>query len=293
MKKQFLSFFGFLFLSIFIFGCGGEGRNKGDVNIYSVNQDAKLGAHWAAQVQQMMPILFDEKLMDYVNGIGQKLITTFPDRMFDYHFKIVKDPQINAFALPGGYIFVNLGLLQVVDEEAELAMVLGHESGHVVFRHGTEQLTKAQGFSCCLAIGAAAVGLGQTEVDVINLFGETGLLFYGRKAELEADRFGVEALYNANYDFSFAHTFFEKLLKIEKRQPTLMEKLLSTHPPTKDRIAQAIAETKKYTQKPNPVKSTPSFQEMKKILEKYPNKYKVSELKKQYRAYLARHEMNE
>lgn len=270
-------------------GCATSGRNEDDLNIYSTNQDAKLGAYWSTQVQKMMPLLFDESLLGYVNAIGQRLVSQFPDRLFDYRFKIVKDPQVNAFALPGGFVYVNLGLLQVVEQEAELAMVIGHEIGHVVLRHGTEQLTKAQGFSCCLAIGAQYAGLSQTQVEVINLFGQTGLLYYGRSAELEADRFGVEALFKSNYNLLYAPSFFEKLLKIQKGKPNLLEKLLSTHPPSEDRIAQTKEESKKYTQKAQTITSTPAFKEMKQILEKYPNKWKESELKQQYLSYLIRH----
>ncbi len=283
--KKIIAYTGLLFLG----ACATSGRNKGDINIYSQAQDAKLGAQWADQVQKTMPMLFDERLVDYVNGLGQKMTSKIEDRVYDFHFKVVKDPQVNAFALPGGFIYVNLGLLQAVEDEAELAMVLGHESGHVMMRHGTEQLTKAQGFSCCLGIGAQALGLGKMEVEVINLFGQTGLLYYGRKAELEADTFGVETMYKAHYDLNYASAFFKKLLKIEKGKPSLMEKMLSTHPPTKDRIKHAEAEAKKYTQAAGATVTTPAFKEMKQLLEKYPNKFKEKEIKSQYLQYLASH----
>ncbi|MBI4041652.1 MAG: M48 family metalloprotease [Deltaproteobacteria bacterium] len=282
----------FVFLSLlFLTQCATSGRNKGDINMYSTGQDAKLGAYWASQIPKMMPLLFDERLLDFVNNLGQKIVHQFPEeeRLFDYHFKIVKDPQVNAFALPGGYIFVNLGLLQVVEEEAELAMVLGHEMGHVVYRHGTEQLTKAQGFSCCLAITANAVGLGQIQVELINLFGQTGLLFYGRKAELESDGFGVESLHRSHYDLSYAHTFFEKLQKIYKDKPNRLEKMLSTHPTPDVRIQEVKVAVQKYKADPNPIVSTPSFGEMKKVLQKYPSKHEQSQLINQYHAYLKQH----
>ena len=282
--------YGFFILLFLLLGCGSTGRNKGDLNIYSVNQDAQLGAHWADYVQKEMPMLFDERIVDYVDALGQKIIAKFPeDRLFDYHFKVIKDPQVNAFALPGGYIYVNLGLLQAVETEAELASVLGHESGHVVYRHGTEQLTKAQGWSCCLAIGSSVVGLGPTSVDVINLFGQTGLLFYGRAAELQADLFGIEALYKSNYALPEAANFFRKLADLEKSSPGLLDNLLSTHPPTKDRIKQAIEEAQKYPVQQNPIVNSLEFKTMKKTLEKYPNKYKKSELLEQYFTYNLKH----
>ena len=294
MKNRLISAAPVLFsVAIFIgaFGCATSGRNKGEINIYSVATDAKLGAHWVDYVHKQMPMLFDERLVNYVDQLGQKIVALFPeDALFKYRFEVVKDPQVNAFALPGGYIFVNLGLLQVVETEAELASVLGHEMGHVVFRHGTEQLTKAQGWSCCLSIGAAALGLGPTSVDVINLFGQTGLLYYGRTAELEADTFGIESLYKANYDITYSARFFETLQKIQKGKPSLLDKLLSTHPLPKDRIKHAKNEAKKYPTQKNPIVSTPSFKTMKQILEKYPNQYKKSELRKQLHSYYLEHD---
>ncbi len=289
MTKKLLLFiwgiFSFAFLS-----CSSGGRNKGDLNIYSVNQDAKIGAYWSNYVHKEMPMLFDDRLTTFVDAIGQKIVAKFSeDRLFDYQFKIIKDPQVNAFALPGGYIFINLGLLQAVEEEAQLASVLGHEMGHVVYRHGTEQLTKAQGWTCCLSLAAATSGLGSTQIDIINLFGQTGLLYYGRGAELEADRFGIEALFKTNYDLRHMARFFEILLSIQKGKPNLLDKLLSTHPPSEERIKQAKEETEKYKQNPPFVISTPAFREIKQILEKYPNKYKKTELRQQFHAYLLRH----
>ncbi|MBI3017762.1 MAG: M48 family metalloprotease [Deltaproteobacteria bacterium] len=276
-----------LFLTL---GCSSTARNKGNLNIYSVAQDAKIGAQFTAQVKKEMPMLYDEKLIDYMDGLGQKIVNQFPeDKLFEYHFHVVKEPDLNAFTVGGGYVFVYLGLLHLVETEAELAMVVGHEIGHVVFRHVTESLTKAQGFSCCLAVGASAVGLGQTEAELINLFGQTGMLYFGRAAELESDRFGVEALHAAGFDLKYAPSFFEKLLNIQKFKPGLLDKLLSTHPPLKDRIAQANEEVKKYTPKPNVVVSSQAFKDMKEHLQKYPNKYKKSELRQQYIAYLMRH----
>lgn len=286
-KLRLLTLFGIGFVFC---ACSTSGRNEGDLNVYSINQDAKIGAYWSAYVHKEMPILFDDRLTTFIDAIGQKIVSKFPDdRLFDYQFKIIKDPQVNAFALPGGYIFINLGLLQAVQEEAQLASVLGHEMGHVVYRHGTEQLTKAQGWNCCLSLGAAAIGLGSTTIEVINLFGQTGLLYYGRGAELEADRFGMEALYKINYDVRHMARFFEILFSLQKGKPGLLDKLLSTHPPTEERIRQANEEMKKYKQIPPVTISTPAFREMKQVLEKYPNKYKKSALTQQFIAYLLRH----
>src|SRR3989338_3944919 len=195
-KKYFILFL----ISLTIGGCATSGRNSGQVNIYSLNAEARLGSYVASQVPSQFPILHDPELTEYTNSLGQKLVGSIDDPLFDYQFRIIRSPQINAFALPGGYLYANLGLLHEAETEAELAGVLGHEIGHVVARHGTEQLTKAQGFSLCLAIGGAALGLTQTELELVNLFGQTGLLYYGRAAELEADRIGLEILYKTGYD---------------------------------------------------------------------------------------------
>ncbi len=286
MKK--LSAFGLiLFL---VMGCSSTPRNKGDLNIYSVNQDIKIAATFAEQIKKDMPMLYDEKLTGYLESLGEKIVQKFPEEIpTEYHFHLIKDSEVNAFTTGLGQLFVYLGLLHIVETEAELAMVIGHEMGHGVFRHVTESLTKQQGFSCCLTIGASALGLGQTEAELINLFGQTGLLYFGRKAELEADRFGVEAMYKANFDLKYAPMLFEHLMQLQKTKPGLLDKLLSTHPPPKDRIPQAQQEAAKYEQKAGAVVSSDAFKEMKQQLEKYPNKYKKSELRDQLLAFLIRH----
>jgi predicted Zn-dependent protease len=174
---------------------------------------------------------------EYINRIGQNLVRN-SDAKVPFTIKVLEDPQINAFALPGGFLFVNSGLILKADTEAELAGVMGHEIAHVAARHGTRQATKAQiaQFATVPLIfmgGAAAYGIYEAS----GLLVPVTFLKFSRNIEAEADYLGLQYMYKAGYDPTAFVDFFEKIETLEKRKPGTISKLFATHPPTEDRIA--------------------------------------------------------
>src|SRR5207253_8370955 len=138
----------------------GPHRFQPGFNLFSKQQDVQLGQEAAAQVRKQMTVIHDPVLTNYVNRVGKRLASSQEarDSGFPFTFEVVADPSINAFALPGGPMFINTGLLKAVDSEAELAGVMGHEMSHVILRHGTNQASKQQLFQLGAGIGGLAGG---------------------------------------------------------------------------------------------------------------------------------------
>jgi predicted Zn-dependent protease len=183
--------------------------------------------------------LYDDKSLQlYVNEIGQKLVSNLSDKEFNkYFFKVVDSSDINAFALPGGYIYVTRGLLASVNSEAELAGILGHEIGHVTQHHGVKQIVRAIG-SQILAIGAAIANpknAGEWLVVSSQMFNQINL-GYGRDAELESDAHGLLSAYQAGYDPRSMVDFLRGLRQHEMMSGQAYHSFQSTHPDTKERI---------------------------------------------------------
>lgn len=261
--------------SLILLACGfflsacGSGTG---LNFYSYQQEASMGAKYAAQVSREMKIMNDPVLTTYVTNLGKRMVAQgLDDAHFEYKFHVVDSKEINAFAIPGGYLYVNLGLLKEAENEAEIVGVVGHEIGHVVHRHGTKRLSDATLLQLA-AVGAATatgkdngqyVGLG------VMLFGQAGLLKYGRNAELEADRTGVDILYRTGYSARGLTSFFEKLHRIEKEKGVKrggLGDLLTTHPPTEDRINQANAYASTLTPQKNPIVNSDEFEKIRKYI---------------------------
>jgi len=229
-----------LFLLLLI-GCATTGINRFQPNIFTTEQELRLGARFAQEVERQMKLFHHPRVKAYVNRIGQALARVSDRPDIPYHFRIIDEPnQVNAFALPGGYIYVYTGLLKRAESEAELAGVLAHEIGHVAARHATERLTLMYGYQLGVSL---LLGKDPSEIEklVANLFGTTGLLAYSRKDEFEADRLAVRYTNRAGYTPDGILRFLRKLQTMETREPSLLEKWLSTHPPTRDRIERVDA----------------------------------------------------
>lgn len=246
--------------------CAGSGTG---LNFYSYEQEAQEGQKFASQIEKEMPIMQDPKLSAYITGLGRNLISKGLDSVpYAYTFQVVDSSEINAFAIPGGHLYVNLGLLKEVKNEAELIGVIGHEIGHVVHRHGTKRMTDAVLLQVAAVGTAAALGKeknGELAGMGVILFGQVGLLKYGRQAELESDRTGVDILYRTGYDVSGMSSFFEKLQAIENQHGAKrggLSELLSTHPPTKDRIHEASEYSQTLPKQNSPRYSSPEFEEI-------------------------------
>jgi len=200
-------------------------------NLFSPQQDVQLGQEAAAQVRKQMPLVNDPFLNNYVNTIGKRLAETQEAKAsgFPFTFQVVADPTINAFALPGGPMFINTGLLKAVDNEAELAGVMGHEMSHVILRHGTNQASKQQLLALPAMLGQQMAGssmIGQLAQLGIGLGANSVLLKFSRTAESQADLTGSHLMAESGYNpIEMAH-FFEKLNAQGQQAP----QFLSDHP---------------------------------------------------------------
>jgi predicted Zn-dependent protease len=216
------------------------------VNSYSVpfiDQEAELamGREADKQISQQYGIYQDKELQIYVNRIGQRLVSQLSDKVFpSYHFRIVDSSEINAFALPGGYVYVTLGLLAMVNSEAELAGVLGHEIGHIIFHHGAKQVVRSIGAQV-LALGGAIASpknAGQW-LAVSSAMSQQIILGYGREAEIESDQQGILNSKEAGYSpFGMAH-FLKSLRRKEIMSGQSYHSFQASHPDTRDRIVKA------------------------------------------------------
>ena len=185
-------------------------------NLFSKDQDIQLGKENAAQVRKQMKVINDPVLTDYVNKVGKKLVASQEAQQsgFPFTFEVVADPSVNAFALPGGPMFINTGLLKAIDNEAQLAGVMGHEMSHVILRHGTNQASKAQFIQLPAVLASQVTGQGMAGKLAqlgIGLGAGSMLLKFSRTDESQADLTGSHIMAEAGYDpMEMAH-FFNKL----------------------------------------------------------------------------------
>lgn len=207
----------------------------GDLKSLTTPQELVMGQIFAEQVELQYPLLRDPVVDWYVNLRGRQLADKSPRNNLPYFFGVIDSTEINAFAIPGGHIYLNLGTMQVADDEAELLGILAHEVGHVVARHSAKQIVKEQWASIALTTAIGAYPNYYADL-AGNLFGELGFLKMGRDAEREADQLGFQIMVNAGYDPYGMITMFEHMLARYKDEPGRLEKLFLTHPPTQERI---------------------------------------------------------
>jgi predicted Zn-dependent protease len=207
----------------------------------SLQEEAELGAAYAAQVQREMPLIRDPAAVAALNRFGDELVERADSTGRDYTFYLVDSPEVNAFAIPGGHIFVNRGLIESADQASELAGVLGHEIAHVTERHGIEQMKKQQGAGTLVSLIYVILGRepGVVEQVAIQAGGAAVFARYGREAEREADQRAIETLPAAGYDPEGVATFFEALLEQQARQPTLLDSWFASHPTSQERVQNA------------------------------------------------------
>ena len=185
------------------------------VNVFTPEQDIQLGKQNAAQAEKQLRMLNDPRVDNYLNNLGKRLAAHAPGYKYPYQYKCVNDMAINAFALPGGFIYINRGTIEAADTEAQLAGVMAHETSHVVLRHGTNQATKAQLTSVPFAILGGMVGGNSVTGLLAQLAAgfslNSILLKYSRTDESQADVMGTQILYDTGYDPRAMAQFFEKL----------------------------------------------------------------------------------
>lgn len=223
-----------------------------DFVLMSEKDEIAVGQQANQQVLQQYAVYDDVELQNYVQYVGAKVAAKSHRPELSYHFTVLDSKEVNAFALPGGYIYVTRGLMSYLNTEAQLAAVLGHEVGHVTARHAVRQHSATQLTSIGTAIGAAFIpGLGQAGYQLAGVLGTALLRGYGREHELEADRLGAEYLARTGYDSGAmlevvkvlkSQELFEfKLAKAEGREPHVYHGLFSTHPDNDTRLQEVIA----------------------------------------------------
>lgn len=212
-------------------------------NFVSLDKEIQLGAQVAEMLEQHIRLVEDPAVNDYVERLGQQIVS-HSDAKVRFVIKVVDSDEVNAFALPGGYFYVNKGLILEADTEAELAGVMAHEIAHVAARHGTERMTKGQLLQIA-AIPALFVGGYWAQYGIQNGLGlglNLAMLGITRKSEEEADQLGTQYLWNAGHDPEGFITFFEKLQAREKEKPGKFASFFRTHPTVESRIEKVEGE---------------------------------------------------
>jgi Zn-dependent protease with chaperone function len=221
---------------------------KPGFNLFSPEQDVEVGRQSAAQAEQQLPLVNDSAIEAYINDMGQRLAANAPGPKFQYRFRVVNASDINAFALPGGFIYINRGTIEAAKSDGEVAGVLAHEISHDALRHGTHQASKAYVTQAGLSILGGVLGgkVGAGTAQIINAVGGFGLnaifLKYSRDAENQADLLGAQIMSKSGYNPNEMASFFETL---QKSSNAKVATWLSSHPQTSDRIKNVRKESTK------------------------------------------------
>lgn len=256
---------------------GNRDVGKG-INFYSLEKEIALGKQLAQEVERQAKVIDDPIIAEYVSRLGQNLVRN-SDAKVPFTIKVLDTEEVNAFALPGGFFFVNSGLILKADSESELAGVMAHEIAHVAARHGTRQATRGEIAQIGMIAASIALPYGWTGYAIQQGMGMAiplGFLQFSRGMEREADFLGLQYLYKSGYDPTSFVDFFEKIQSMEKKKPGSVSKVFSTHPMTDDRIKAAQEEIQKIlVAKPEYVVNTSEFNDVKGRLAMLHNRRKL------------------
>jgi predicted Zn-dependent protease len=252
------------------------GCNRGVGNWYSVEGQIAMGKQYAQQVESSAKLIQDPVITEYVNRVGQNIVRN-SDAQVPFTIKVIDADDINAFALPGGFFYVNSGLILAADGEAELAGVMAHEIAHVAACHAARQNTRgniAQMASIPLIFVGGGIGYGAYQA--MGLAVPLTFMHFSRTFEAQADYLGLEYMYKSGYDPNAFVSFFEKVQAQEKRKPGTLAKAFSTHPQTPDRIEKSQQEIASILPaRPQYIVSTSEFDDVKSRLASIENRRKV------------------
>lgn len=256
-------------------GCG-----RGVGNWYSVEGQVARGRQYAQMVESQVKLINDPVITEYVNRVGQNIVRN-SDAQVPFTIKVIDSDVINAMALPGGFFYVNSGLILAADEEAEMAGVMAHEIAHVAACHYAREMTRANLLQM-MSLPAIFMGgaIGYAAYEGMGLGIPLTFLHFSRGFEAEADYLGIEYMYRAGYDPSAFVSFFEKIQAMEKKKPGTLSKAFDTHPQTPDRIEKSQAEIRKILPaRQEYVVTTSEFDEVKARLAALENKHKLLDQK--------------
>jgi beta-barrel assembly-enhancing protease len=256
-------------------GCG-----RGLGNWYTVEGQVARGRVYAQQIESQVKLINDPVITEYVNRVGQNIVRN-SDAQVPFTIKVIDSDVVNAMALPGGFFYVNSGLILAADEEAEMAGVMAHEIAHVAACHYGREMTRAnllQMMSIPLIFMGG--GIGYAAYEGAGLAIPLTFLKFSRTFEAEADYLGIEYMYRAGYDPSAFVSFFEKIQAMEKKKPGTLSKAFDTHPQTPDRIEKSQEEIRRILPaKAEYIVTTSEFDEVKARLAAIENKHKVLDQK--------------
>lgn len=243
-------------------GCAVNMADIHGFNVISIEQEKELGTKFAAEIEKQYPVYNDAEAQKYIDRLGRRLLTGAREVSFDYVFKVVKDDSVNAFAIPGGRLYVHTGLLKAAQSETEVAAVMAHEISHAVARHGTRQMTQQYGYSLVLSL---VLGQNPNMLTQLagELFGKAGMMSYSREYENQADFLGVETMSKAGYNPQGMVSFFQKLDAMSKQNSSSLAKFFSSHPLTSERIQRVQAEIGKLPPRSYPLVDNTELQKIK------------------------------
>jgi predicted Zn-dependent protease len=257
-------------------GCG-----RGVGNWYSVEGQINMGRQYAEQIDSSSKLIKDPVITEYINRLGQNLVRN-SDSKVPFTIKVIDSDAINAFALPGGFFYVNTGLILAADNESEVAGVMAHEIAHVAACHIARQQTRgnlAQLLTIPLIIAAPGLG-GLAAQEAAGLALPVTFLKFSRGFEAEADYLGVQYMYKSGYDPQSFTAFFEKIEAREKKKPGMLSKAFDSHPQTPDRVEKSQEEIEKLLPpQPSYKVDTSEFQDVKARLAKIENRRKLDDRK--------------
>jgi predicted Zn-dependent protease len=256
------------------------GRGVG--NWYSTEGEIKMGKQYADEIEKSTKLINDPVVTEYVNRIGQNIVKN-SDCKVPFTIKVIDTDEINAMALPGGFFYVNSGLILAADEEAELAGVMAHETAHVCAHHAAREMTRmnyAQLGSIPLIMMTGYSWTGYGIYEAVNIAIPMTFLMFSREFEAQADYLGVQYMYRAGYDPQAFVTFFEKIQNLQKQKPGAVAKAFSNHPQTPDRIQHTQEEIAKILPaRDQYLVTTSEFDDVKARLARIENKRKLMDPK--------------
>ena len=240
------------------------GGGKGVGNWYSIESEIRMGREYAQTIDQTVKLVTDPVVSEYVNRIGQNIVRN-SDSKVPFTIKVIDSDEVNAFALPGGFFYVNIGLILVASEEAELAGVMAHEVAHVSARHAMRQMTRGNLANLAsIPLIVLGGGIGYAARTAAGIGVPMSMMKFSRGFEDEADYFGLQYMFRAGYDPQSFLNFFEKIQALEKKKAGTLSKVFASHPPIESRVAKIQKQTdSKLPDRSHYIVTTSEFDEVK------------------------------